>query len=324
MPKIELRSKFNYRSLVRQQFNYNHLYYFYLVVKLNGISRVAEALRLSQPTISIQIAQLEDQLGLKLFNRDKRRLRLTAEGEALFPYCRQAFEGLEEAARNIHGGSVKGSGAKFRVGVGLDLDRPFMAQVLSGPNRSVARKTFSYSLFSYDSANLSRMLGTNELDLVVTSGSKALQESRKIETFQLKMVVLAAPKLISNSKSLSLKSVFKDSSTPFVMSSKDTTIRRELDRYLIKRKATVKIAFESNIVAAVIRSCVLGEGITILPKPFVAEELKRGSLMMVPSEGLPNFPISILAPLGDSWRPMLAEREEVARIQEAIRVISHT
>ena len=60
--------------------NYHHLLYFWTVVREGQISRAAEKLRVSQPTISAQLRLLEDALGEHLFQRKGRTLVLTDVG----------------------------------------------------------------------------------------------------------------------------------------------------------------------------------------------------------------------------------------------------
>lgn len=56
------------------------LRYFLTVVREEGINRAAEVLHITQPTLSRQLSQLEDELGVKLFNRGARKTSLTSEG----------------------------------------------------------------------------------------------------------------------------------------------------------------------------------------------------------------------------------------------------
>ena len=58
-----------------QTLNYHHLLYFWTVVREGRISRAAEKLRVSQPTISAQLKLLEEALGERLFHRQGRTLR---------------------------------------------------------------------------------------------------------------------------------------------------------------------------------------------------------------------------------------------------------
>lgn len=64
--------------------NYNHIYYFYEVARFNSVTKAAEHLRLSQPSLSIQIKTLEQQLGFKLFEKKGRNIVLTDRGQRLY------------------------------------------------------------------------------------------------------------------------------------------------------------------------------------------------------------------------------------------------
>ena len=59
------------------------LRYFLAVVREESISRAAEVLHITQPTLSRQIAQMEEEMGVKLFDRSARRIALTPEGVLL-------------------------------------------------------------------------------------------------------------------------------------------------------------------------------------------------------------------------------------------------
>lgn len=57
------------------------LRYFLMVAREESITRAAEILHITQPTLSRQLSQLEEELGVKLFERGARRITLTNEGD---------------------------------------------------------------------------------------------------------------------------------------------------------------------------------------------------------------------------------------------------
>ena len=71
---------------------YSQLKAFHHVALLGGFSRAAEALFLTQPAISEQVRKLEQNHDVLLFHRDRKRVRLTQSGEALFLLTKQFFE----------------------------------------------------------------------------------------------------------------------------------------------------------------------------------------------------------------------------------------
>lgn len=74
------------------------LRYFTVVAKEKNITRAAEILNMSQPPLSSQIHNLEEELGVQLFVRGKRRLKLTAEGELLLRRAQQILD-MEDKTR---------------------------------------------------------------------------------------------------------------------------------------------------------------------------------------------------------------------------------
>src|ERR1700754_1630524 len=79
-----------------------HIRYFLAVAEHQNFTRAAEALHVSQPTLSQQIRQLEDALGAQLLDRTGRTIRLTDAGEAYAQYARRALQDLDAGKRAIH------------------------------------------------------------------------------------------------------------------------------------------------------------------------------------------------------------------------------
>jgi LysR family transcriptional regulator, cyn operon transcriptional activator len=79
-----------------------HIRYFLAVAEHKNFTRAAEALHVSQPTLSQQIRQLEDTLRAPLLDRSGRTIALTDAGVAYLGYARRALQDLEAGRRAIH------------------------------------------------------------------------------------------------------------------------------------------------------------------------------------------------------------------------------
>lgn len=79
----------------------HHLRYFVAVAERLSFSRAAEDLDLAQPSLSRQIRDLERELGAPLFNREGRRISLTAAGAALLPAARASLAEAERGRRSV-------------------------------------------------------------------------------------------------------------------------------------------------------------------------------------------------------------------------------
>ena len=72
------------------------LRYFTAVARAQNFTRAAEALRIAQPPLSRQIQQFEEELGLVLFERGSRPVRLTEAGRLVYEQAMQVLERAEE------------------------------------------------------------------------------------------------------------------------------------------------------------------------------------------------------------------------------------
>lgn len=79
-----------------------HLRYLLAVAEHQNFTRAAEALHISQPTLSQQIKQLESTLGAHLLDRSGRTVRPTDAGEAFLVYARRALQDLTAGQRAVH------------------------------------------------------------------------------------------------------------------------------------------------------------------------------------------------------------------------------
>ncbi|MEO6342184.1 MAG: LysR family transcriptional regulator [Dokdonella sp.] len=104
---------------------------FCMIAKLGTLSRAAEALFLSQPSVSLQLRALEEELGSALIERRRRRAVLTREGQALYELALPLVEGLEQLDRKFRTLRAGLSGGELHIAAGTStiqyLLPPFVA-----------------------------------------------------------------------------------------------------------------------------------------------------------------------------------------------------
>jgi DNA-binding transcriptional LysR family regulator len=100
---------------------------FVAVAECEGFSAAARALNMTQSAVSLQIKQLEEQSGARLFERSSRSVSLTAAGDALLPYARRILY-LRETAQHVIG---KEQAAALRFGITEDQAAAYLPSVLS-------------------------------------------------------------------------------------------------------------------------------------------------------------------------------------------------
>ncbi|BAK77754.1 transcriptional regulator, LysR family [Pseudogulbenkiania sp. NH8B] len=92
-----------------------HLRYFVVVAEELNFTRAAERLHIAQPPLSQQIRALEEQLGVALFERSKRRVALTDAGERYLQHVRRILAEVEQAADDARR-AARGEVGELRVG----------------------------------------------------------------------------------------------------------------------------------------------------------------------------------------------------------------
>lgn len=111
--------------------NYKHLHYFVSVARWGGVIRAAERLHLTPQTLSGQISQLEERLGVALFRRVGRRLELTETGKLALSYAEEIFQTGNELEDLLKNGAEERF-ITFRVGI-ADVVPKFIAHRLLAP-----------------------------------------------------------------------------------------------------------------------------------------------------------------------------------------------
>lgn len=95
--------------------NFNQLRSFYAVAQEMSFTRAAQLLHIGQPTLTVQVKQLEETYGVELFIRSPKGLQLSDLGKALFALARQVFD-LEEQAVDLLCSTGEAVSGTLRVG----------------------------------------------------------------------------------------------------------------------------------------------------------------------------------------------------------------
>jgi LysR family transcriptional activator of nhaA len=146
-------------------FNYQHLYYFWVVSREGSIVKACERLHVSQPTVSAQIRALEDALGETLFTRVGKRLVLTDEGRLAARFAEEIFALGQEFLDTLKGAPT-GRRPLLRVGITdvfpKNLIREILDPVFDGfPGiRLICREERTEALFLE--------LAAQKLDILIT------------------------------------------------------------------------------------------------------------------------------------------------------------
>lgn len=107
-----------------------HLRYFVAVAEALNFTRAAARLRLAQPALSRQVADLEDELGVFLLSRTSHGVRLTEEGKLFLAEARTVLNHVEESVAKVHA-LARGDFGELQVGYVPPLDLHILPRALA-------------------------------------------------------------------------------------------------------------------------------------------------------------------------------------------------
>lgn len=145
--------------------NYKHLRYFWMVAREGSIAQASKLLFLTPQTISGQLTQLEDQLGVKLFKKDGRNLKLTDAGELVQSYANEIFSLGNELQEVLHNKPSKRR-PQLKAGIANSIPKSVAYHLLEPalhfdePTKIVCREDNLGALL--------RELAEHKLDLVIS------------------------------------------------------------------------------------------------------------------------------------------------------------
>ncbi len=113
---MTIDSKLSNYCVIMNSINYKHLYYFLIVAKEGSIARASERLHLTPQTISGQLSLLEDNMGVKLFERAGRGLVLSEAGQTALSYADEIFQ-LGAELKEVLRGRLSGHPLQLNVGI---------------------------------------------------------------------------------------------------------------------------------------------------------------------------------------------------------------
>lgn len=247
-----------------------HLKIFIAVADAGKMSGAAEQLYVAQPTVSQAIAELESWYNVRLFERLKRKLFITAEGEKLLSYARhivRLFEEMESGMRQAGQAPVLAIGATVTVGtcfIGPIVER---WQKLEMGRR--ARVCVD------NTANIERKILRNELDVAVVEGAIESDDLAAQSVSKDEMVFIAPAGHPLSGKRLSLCEL-KDQ--PFILREEGSGTREIFVRMMQERQLAFCEAWTCNNSEAIKNAVMQGHGISLISKLLVERELKDGRM----------------------------------------------
>ena len=121
--------------------NFRILNYFLTVVHEKNITKAAEVLHITQPTLSRQLMQLEEELGVKLFDRSQHKFTLTPSGQFLVQRAQEILDMVEKTTLDIQEQELNLSGS-IAIGAGEYYSTQTLAQIIGSFQKTYPAVSF--------------------------------------------------------------------------------------------------------------------------------------------------------------------------------------
>ena len=264
--------------------NYQHLLYFWSVVRTGSLTRACEELALSAPTVSAQLRTLEERLGEKLLRKSGRNLVPTDVGKLVYSYANEIFSTGQELLDAL---AQRPSGRPLRLLVGVDdvvpkeiayrIVEPSMH--LKQPVRMVCREGTLERLIAD--------LAVHDIDVVLSDAPVTPTLSVRVYSHSLGSCAvywMATPTLAKT-----LRRGFPESldGVPVLLPTDDTAIRRALDQWLDRQNVRPLMLGEFEDYAMLREFARAGHGFAPVPSVLEAQfRREHGFVRIGTAEGV--------------------------------------
>jgi len=165
-----------------------HLHYFLKIAETSSFTQAAIALRVTQPTLSHQIKQLEQEIGTPLFDRIGRTIQITEAGQIFRSHAQRALQELESGLATVTelDGLMRGH---LRIGVFRSFGNSLLPAVLAEFYRAHPRVRISMLQMSL--ADMELALVNGEIDFAITTYQPATSDKMVSEELFTEPLILA-------------------------------------------------------------------------------------------------------------------------------------
>lgn len=252
--------------------NFHHLRYFHAIVQAGSLTRAAARLNVSPSALSVQVQQLEAQLGQLLFERRGRQLVLTEAGRIALEHAEAIFSVGDELVQTLKGAPASRP-AVVRVGALATLSRNFQVGFLA-PLK--AREGLRLVLRSGTLKELLSALDTHQLDVLLTNTLPPRDAESAWVAHRLaeQPISLIGPK--TKGRKPALETVLRREG--LIVPTSENHIRGDLDAFLQRTGITPRIVAEVDDMAMIRVLAREGMGYAIAPPIVVRDELRTGEL----------------------------------------------
>ena len=277
--------------------------YFEEVAEQKSIRRAAERLHIAPSAVTRQIAKFEEMLGMPLFERLPRGVRLTSAGEIMLAHVRRMRRDFGGALGQID--ALKGMRrGKVRLGILQYMGSQLIPDLIADVNRDYPG--VSFTVISANTPEIVDKVSGGELDIGMCWAAPAAAPVRRVQSFPVSLGLVVPPRHEwARRKSIPLSECLEQ---PLILPTPDNEPRRMIDSALRGAADSLHLLAETNSMATMARLVLAGAGVAVMTHVTVAEEIRAGTLVHVPlsDRGLQGLRLELLVRADRTLAPMAA------------------
>lgn len=273
---------------------------FYTVATCGSLTRAAEKLYISQPAVSQSVKQLENQLGVTLFNRTHRGMELSAQGgKLIFDEVERALALLGEAENRVLQMKTSAKGT-VRIGASDTIFEYFLAdKIVDFHERFPAVKIELMADLTPDTIE---KLKADRCDIAFVNLPVSVDAELELygNCMRLNDIFVTGEKykeLAEGNASLEQMKKY-----PLILMDKNTVSRRAVDNFFHTVGIDLSPSIEVGSWDLMKRLVLRGMGIGIIPREYAAHELSRGELWEIKTD--PVLPVRSVGMLLSRHKPV--------------------
>jgi DNA-binding transcriptional LysR family regulator len=244
------------------------LEYFQMVSRLNSVTRAAENLRVAQPSVTVAIRKLEEELGVVLFDRSQKHITLTAEGRAYARHVDDILTRVGDSVKEMDDYRLFRKGT-IKIGIPPAIGAFIFPHIFAGFRK--AYPLLELSAIEAGSLAIRSHLERGELDVgvvIITDASPKL-ETRPITSSQL-LVCLPPGHRLGGLAYVPFAALRDEA---FVLLKEDTYNRRLIMAECERHQFSPRIVFSSGQIETILGLVGQGVGISFLLDAVVGRHL---------------------------------------------------
>lgn len=254
---------------------------FSAVARNLSYTKAADELHLTQPAVSMQIRQLEQQAGLALTEQLGKQVHLTEAGEEVFRYARSILQQVDEMDDVLD--KLKGfAGGRLRIAA-ISSANYFAPRLLGTFHQRFP--DVNVSIETTNQAAVVKLVSENEVDMAIMGQPPGESHLEALEFMDNPLVIVAPPgHRLAARKRIALKELEKE---VFLIREPGSGTRGAMQRFFRQQKLKLTTGMEMGSLSGIKQGVQAGLGLGLLPRGAVQVELGLGNLVELKVKGLP-------------------------------------